>query len=170
LSLFGPGDIHEGSTPLECAYRYLGVQESGGPNRGPLIDQWLRRVKLEPDPAKNDKAPKGGYPWCSAFACAMCHDGGRPLPSPSASVARLWERNGDALAVGLNDLQSGDLVLRLTPGETHVAFYVRRPRPGRIETLDGNSNESGSRDGRDVVIKERSEDFWQAALRPIASR
>lgn len=160
---FGPGDPRPGATPLEWAFRFLGVQEEGGPNRGPMIDLWLRRMSLEPDPRKNPVVPEKGYHWCAAFACCMCEDGGRRLIVPSARVRTVWEGNQD---LAVDEPQEGDLVLRLVPGETHIAFWIREVKAGIWETLDGNSNEAGSREGKSVVRKTRPKLFWQGIIRP----
>jgi hypothetical protein len=160
---FGPGDIRPGMTPLEVAFTYLGVQETGS-NRGPLIDGWHRRMRLEPDPAKNPKVPATGYAWCASFACCCCEDGGRPLPYPSASVQRIWEMNQELVVVP--PLEPGDLCLRLIQGQTHIAMFIQEMGWPKWETLDGNSNEAGSREGKDVVRKVRPASHWQGFLRP----
>lgn len=162
---FGPGVPRPGATPLEHGFSYLGMQEDSrlGPNRGPLIDKWHRRMSIEPDPRKNPNVPKGGYPWCSSFACCMCEDGGRKLAVSSARVTTVWDGNQEYV---VDEPEEGDLLVRLVPGETHIAFYIRTLKPGIYETLDGNSNEAGSRDGKDVVRKTRPKKHWQGIIRP----
>lgn len=156
MTEFGPAAPRPGATPLEHAHAYLGVQEQGGKNRGPMIDSWIRRMKLD---------PADGHPWCAAFACCMVQDGGYELDAYSAGVQKLYDRNPD-LRVAVKDVQPGDLVLRLVSGQTHVAIVSDVTSAPLLVTIDGNSNEAGSREGNAVVRKERPASHWQAALRP----
>jgi hypothetical protein len=158
--IFGPGDIHDEMTPLEVAHAFLGVVETTGPNRGPWIDRWLRYCGLEPDPAKNPKVPRGGYPWCAAFVSWCCWRGGRPLPSPSAGVLKLWQAHA---SLAVKEPKMGDLLLRLEPGQTHIGMFIR-DLGGRWESIEGNTNAGGSREGNAVEVKERPRSHWQGIL------
>lgn len=147
-------------TPLDVAHAHLGVQEEGGPNRGPMIDVWLRFVNLEPDYA----ASALGYPWCAAFVSWCCWKGGRPVVK-SASVRQLLMKNGD-IEVAADSAMPGDVMISLMAnGKGHCGLFIKR-ESGRIVTIDGNSNESGSREGNSVVIKSRPVDYWDRCLRP----
>lgn len=161
MTEFGPAVPRPGATPLECAHAHLGVQETG-PNRGPLIDEWHRRVGID---VNHPDAPEGGYEWCASFACCMVMDGGHELDAYSASVRKLHDRNPD-LRVPVGEARPGDLLLRLVPGQTHVAMLSDVTASPLWVTVDGNSNEAGSRRGNAVVRKERPASHWQAALRP----
>lgn len=163
MTEFGPAGIGSWSTPLDVAMAHLGVQETPGrPNRGPMIDQWLRFVGLEPD----DCDDPGGYSWCAAFVSWCCDKGGRPIKkSPGARKLLLLNL---ALEVALDALMPGDVLVNLmAKGKGHVAFFVRREH-GRIYTIDGNSNDAGSRNGRDVAAVDRPVDYWDRAFRPRA--
>lgn len=155
MTEFAPGGALPGDTPLAHAYRYLGVQEVSR-NRGPLIDGWVARRGLD---------PAGKHPWCACFACAMIEDAGYDI-RPSASVRRLVQLNPDRI---VTDPQPGDLCIHLNAdGTGHVAFFVRRLADGRIETLDGNSDNQGRREGTMVCIVARPAAYWQKFLRPSA--
>lgn len=156
MSEFAPAGSWQ--TPLDVAYAHLGVHETlGRPNRSPAVDVWLRFVNLEPD-----DGPPGGYPWCAAFVSWCCFKGGRPIVK-SASVRKLLMRNGD---IEVADPFPGDVCIALMPNGTgHCGFYLKREQ-GRIYTLDGNTNESGSREGNAVAIRDRPVDYWDRFLRP----
>lgn len=149
-------------TPLDVAHAHLGVHETPGrPNRGPMIDQWLRFVGLEPD-----DGPPEGYAWCAAFLSWCCAKGGRPVVK-SASVRKLLMRNGD-LEVAIDGAMPGDVMISLMAnGKGHCGFFIKR-EAGRIHTLDGNTNESGSREGNAVAIRSRPVDYWDRCIRPRA--
>lgn len=161
MTEFAPGGLPPTATPLDVAHSYLGVHETRGrPNRGPMIDMWNRFVGLEPD----DCPDPGGYPWCAAFVSWCCHRGGRPIVK-GASARKLLMRNPD-IEVPMDSLQPGDILINLmSNGKGHVAFFVKKGQ-GRIYSLDGNSNDAGSRDGRDVALVDRPVDYWDRALRP----
>jgi hypothetical protein len=154
MTLFAPGDVIPTATPLDVAHAYLGVQETSR-NRGPLIDEWVRFVGLEPD---------GEHPWCAAFASWVCWKGNRPVVK-GASVRKLLMRNGD---IEVSEPMPGDLCIHLgAEGKGHVGFFIRRLfDAGRIETIDGNTNEKGSREGNAVAIVDRPIDYWHRFLRP----
>jgi uncharacterized protein (TIGR02594 family) len=146
-------------TPLDVAYAFLGVHEQGGPNRGPMVDQWVRFVGLEPD-----DAPTGGYPWCAAFVSWCCAQVGYELVK-GASVRKLLMRNGD---LEVAEPFPGDICISLMANGTgHCGFYLKREH-GRIYTLDGNTNEQGSREGNSVALRDRPVDYWDRFLRPRA--
>lgn len=154
---FGPAVPRPGATPLEHAAAHLGVIETTGPNRGPLIDRWLRRMGLDPE-----HGPPQGYPWCAAFVCCMVLDAGWRV-KPSAGVRRLWEKNADLIT---DTTQEGDLVLRLVSGHTHVEIFSHVTDGGRWITIGGNTNAAGSREGNAVEWKDRDPGFFQGVLRP----
>jgi hypothetical protein len=147
-------------TPLDVAHAHLGVHETPGrPNRGPMIDVWLRFVGLEPD-----DGPPEGYAWCAAFASWCCFKGGRPVRK-SPRVRQLLMLNGD---LEVSDPLPGDICISLMAnGKGHCGFYLRR-ESGRIYSLDGNTNETGSREGNAVAIRDRPADYWMRFLRPRA--
>ncbi len=171
MEQFGPGRPNSSMRPIDHAFLYLGVQEQGGPNRGKMIDSWLRRCRLEPDPAKNPDAPKGGYPWCSSFASCMVEDAGWEIEK-SASGHRLWQLNRAIEVVdwSLRTLEEGDVLIHLRPnGTSHVALF-RYGKDGRAHSIDGNSNKEGSREGIEVALCDRTVDYWTKVLRPRTPR
>jgi hypothetical protein len=161
VSGFAPGLPSPGDTPLDVAWRNLAVSEKGGPNRGAMIDEWLRNVYLDPN-----KGPPGGYPWCAAAVSWWCEKGGRPIRK-SASVWRLYDANHQLM---VDDPQPGDICIRLEKGERggkgHCGLYLGT-EDGKVKTIEGNTNEAGSREGNAVAIKLRERAYWNMRfLRP----
>jgi hypothetical protein len=158
MSRLGPGDFHALSTPLEVALTQLNVRETA-PNRGPEVDEYLRSCGLEPS--------AGSYPWCVVFVRWCCSRVGIWLPR-TASVKRLWEMGED---LRVDTPAPGDIAVHLRPdGLGHVGFFMRAFVRGPdlwYETVDGNTNAAGSREGDRVAIKERPNGYWNMGfLRP----
>ena len=156
-----PGAFHAGSTPLDVALTQLGVRETA-PNRGPQVDEYLRSVGLEPT--------AGSYPWCVAFVRWCCSRVGVWLPR-TAGVKRLWEM-GEDLRVDVP--MTGDIAIHLRPdGLGHCGFvmdWTTTDDGTMIQTIDGNTNAEGSREGDRVAIKDRPRAYWNMGwLRPRRS-
>jgi hypothetical protein len=133
---------------IEEAHRHIGVREVTR-NSGPEIDGWLRRVGQKP-----------GAPWCAAFAWCILDDAIKALGCtnhlpPSASVHKLFERAhqhrawcdepGPGYVFGIDHGRGlGHCGIVLDVDETHLA------------TIEGNTNEAGSREGNAVVVKSRN--------------
>jgi hypothetical protein len=130
-------------------------REVGGQNRGP----WVR---LYMDGNEGD-----AFAWCAGFAMyclkQACAALGLPLPiEPSDSCDELARR---ASAAGLlleevlaqdGGLKAGSLFLvRRTPTDwTHVGI-VSHVAAGAIDTIEGNTNDEGSREGYEVCARTR---------------
>ena len=131
-------------------------REVGGQNAGP----WVRTYM------EGREGPE--WPWCAGFACFVLRQAsaGKPLPlTPSFAVDELAK---DAMKRGsfVTGGPSFD-TSRLTPG---ALFLVRRPAPqrgwhhtgivigvgpGTVTTIEGNTNEAGSREGVEVSRRVR---------------
>ena len=138
---------------LSVAVSEIGTMEvPPGSNRGPRIDQYLLSVGLD---------PVGQHPWCAAFvffcfAQAAAHAG---VPNPvirTGSVLTHWRRASElhvprietALAQGSPALvQPGFVfIMEFGSGAGHTGF-VERVDGGRLVTIEGNTNDGGSREG-----------------------
>ncbi len=162
---FGPGDVNDTSLPLDVALTQLGVRETPGqPNRGPEVDEYLRAVGLEPDPKKNPNAPAAGYSWCLAFI-VWCHrKAGVKIPR-YALVKQFWE-NVEAHRV--ENPEPGDIFIHLRDdGKGHVGFVEAVLEDGSLQSIEGNSNHAGSREGDGVVNQKRPRDYCVGFVRFI---
>jgi len=146
------------SEALDVAESQVGVRESPkNSNRGPEVERYLASVGLD-----------GGYAWCSAFVywCseqAAVNRGLSEVPlvrtawTPSiwswAKKKNLGVKPDDVLNQDVK-LDSGCLFLLhgVVSGRArvkHVGFVVSS-NGGFIETIEGNTNKSGSREGGGV--------------------
>ncbi len=125
------------------------------PNRGPEVDQYVRSVGLD---------PAGQYPWCAAFvywsfqqAAEKLHvAGGNPV-TRTGSVLEHWQKaakNPRARRLLARDCQDNPSLV--TPGMIFVlATGAGAGHTGLVEavegqyliTIEGNTNEVGSREG-----------------------
>lgn len=138
----------------------LRVRESGR-NSGPHIDQYLAACGLRP-----------GAPWCAAFVTYQLLQAGAErgqLPRNSASVCH-WV-HGSRFRVTADPAQArrGDLFAWCDRAawRGHIGFIVRMRRTARgwlAETIEGNTNDAGSREGDGVYRRQR---LWTPQLKVI---
>lgn len=130
-------------------------REIGGENRGPWVRLYLH----------GEEGPE--WPWCAGFASFVVAQasGQRPLPfagSPScdelaknAKAAGLF-RSGDDLDVGSIPAGSLFLVRRQTaPGYHHTGIVVSATAAA-LTTIEGNTNDNGSREGYEAIRRFRA--------------
>ncbi len=134
---------------LRHARSYLSVhEEPPGSNDGPLIRQWLHNVGID-HPA----------PWCAAFVYSAysyaCGENQlpNPLPKTASALGMLRvppyflrdEPEPGCLAVFEHLDEKGE-----PDGHGHVCI-VEHVQDHLVTTIDGNSDEKGSRTGGQVV-------------------
>lgn len=145
-----------GADVCRCAAQHIAEKprEVGGQNRGPWVRLYLH----------GEEGPD--WPWCAGFVSFVVSQaaGDRPMPfAPSPSCDQLA---ANAKAVGL--FRSGDTIQssEITPG---TIFLVRRTgapgwhhtgivvsaTPGTLTTIEGNTNEDGSREGYEAIRRFR---------------
>jgi len=150
---------------LEIAKEQVGVQEEPkGSNKGPMINEYLKAVGLGP-----------GYAWCAAFvywcyAAAAKRVGVENAMVKTAGVYDCWNRSNNRKGVqkitksevvaGTAVLQAGDqfvMTYGRNKGHTGIIESITENEAGTIvlHTIEGNSNNSGSREGYAVVRQTR---------------
>jgi hypothetical protein len=129
----------------------LGVRELSGKNDGKAVEAYLATVQL-------DK----GYAWCAAFV-KWCY-----LKSNVASASSI-----NAMALSVNKAErhvyfKNKILKEPQPGDAftlyyahlgrigHTGFFDRRINNNIYRTVEGNTNEAGSREGDGVYAKIRS--------------
>ncbi|WP_210183351.1 peptidoglycan-binding protein [Methylobrevis pamukkalensis] len=145
---------------LDIARAQLGVREVPlGSNRGPMVDQYLLSTGVPP-----------GHAWCMAFvywcyAQAAAELGlANPMPR-TAGVMRSWQLAKDSGSARLlTAAQVKDNVADVEPG---MVFYISTGGglghtgivadivAGRLVTVEGNTNDGGSRDGIGVFMRSK---------------
>jgi Putative peptidoglycan binding domain/CHAP domain len=147
---------------LTVARSQIGVMEQPpGSNRGPEVDEYVRRVGLN---------PSGRFAWCVAFLY-FCFDEAaialnRPNPVvKTAGVLDHWSKagaRGIPRITGAKAVQNPELV---QPGQIFVidtgapggfghAGFVLEVAGGKLVTIEGNTNTTGSPEGIGVFKRE----------------
>ena len=152
-----------GEKAVECALRSVGVHEEGGDNHGPAVKKYLASVGL----------PEGS-PWCAAFVYYKVQQAASELgvhfSYPKTGLVQAvvsWAREhghlsrtpevGMAVAIwhkNLNRYAHIGLITKVEKGERFTT----------IETVEGNSNSDGSRNGTAVVQHRRK---WAPTMRAV---
>lgn len=135
---------------LTEARSQLGVHEvPKGSNRGPQVNKYLASVGLNP-----------GYAWCMAFVywCAHQAENALKVPNPlvrTAGVMRQWLEIDPALKRSYP--KPGDIfIMSFGHGIGHTGIVDCLLKDDTFHTIEGNSNEDGSREGYEVCGHTRS--------------
>ncbi|MBN3004529.1 CHAP domain-containing protein [Chromobacterium alkanivorans] len=147
-----------GQDALKIAATQLGVTEQPrGSNDGPQVRDYLASVKLGP-----------GYAWCMAFVywctakvCADLHQANPLLQT--AGVMRQWNER-PALRVS-TPLPGDVFIMDFGKGQGHTGFVEKVLPDGRIQTVEGNTNGDGSREGYAVCRRIRAASSIKGYLR-----
>lgn len=151
---------------LRIAQSQVGVMESPlGSNRGPMVDEYQLATGLD---------PKGNYPWCMAFVywCFKKTAELANVPNPaikSAQCLDVWRRANNLSAPKqiTDERAKADwklvkpgmifiLEINKNTGAGHTGFIESVDyRTGIMTTIEGNSNENGSREGLGVYRLQR---------------
>ncbi|MGY1529615.1 CHAP domain-containing protein [Luteimonas sp. A649] len=147
---------------LDVARRQIGVLEKPlGSNRGPEVDLYLQAVGLRPG--------RSSYAWCVAFTYFCFDTAARRLGCANphvrtAGVLDHWNRARDNRAAkrithtaAVNDpglVQPGQLfVMDYGGGKGHTGLVLEVAN-GRLTTIEGNTNDGGSREGIGVFQRD----------------
>jgi hypothetical protein len=135
------------------------MEAPAGSNRGPKVDQYVSSVGLD---------PAGRNPWCAAFVywcfsrAAADNGVGNPVIK-TGSVLTHWRRAGEA---GVHRIAAADAMgtpALVQPGFVFIMDYgggvghtgfVEQVTGGRLITIEGNTNNDGSREGVGVFRRE----------------
>jgi hypothetical protein len=133
---------------LAVAQSQIGVSESPkGSNKGKEVEKYLKSVGLG-----------GGYSWCMAFVkwCMdqACADLGAKNPMiVTGGVLAQW--NKIMKCYRFNKPMAGDIfIMDFGKGLGHTGI-VERVEGAIVHTIEGNSNDEGSREGYEVCRRIR---------------
>jgi len=142
------------SGAIEQASAEIGVLEAPpGSNRGPRVDAYLRAVGLNPG--------AGSFAWCAAFVY-FCFDEasrGHGRKNPLVKTAGVLDHWNRAAQRGARRIKAADALAQpdlVRPGQIFVMDFgggaghtgmVRGIRDGKLVTIEGNTNDGGSREG-----------------------
>jgi hypothetical protein len=136
---------------LNVALSQDGISEMPkGSNDGPEVRQYLKSVGLG-----------SGYAWCMAFVywCVNKASAGLGVVNPLLKTAGVMKQYNDCTLRKLpktsSAIKPGDIfVMEFAHGAGHTGF-VKEIRNGIVYTIEGNTNDDGSREGYEVALRER---------------
>lgn len=142
-----------GQKALKQAITQLGQQEKPlGSNWGHPVQDYLKSVGI-------------GFPasWCMAFVYWCFDQVVNPNPLvKTGGVLKVWN---DAKSNRVTDPQPGDIfIMDFGKGLGHTGI-VEKVDPTFIYTVEGNSNDTGSREGIEVTRKQRTRKSIKGYLR-----
>jgi hypothetical protein len=135
------------ATALDIAISQIGVREVGGANSGPKVKEYLASVNLAQ-----------GAPWCMAFVywcysqAATQLNARNPLVQ-TGHVLTGW-RNATCTKISSADAINNPALVK--PGQIFIIDHgggrghtgiVKSVEGGFLTTIEGNSNDAGSREG-----------------------
>jgi hypothetical protein len=144
---------------LEIALTQEGVSEDPkGSNWGPKIKEYLAAAGL-----------KASAPWCMSFV-VWCFDQAakelnvkNPLYK-TGGVLYGWQQRSATLGIKTNP-QPGDVfIMRFAHGTGHTGI-VESVDETHVHTIEGNTNDDGSREGYEVARRSRLKTSIMAYLR-----
>lgn len=158
---------------IEFAKQFIGLQETTGSNRGPLVDKWKGAV------AKG--LSTSAIPWCGCFVFAMLAEFNslerKDLAKKLGYILKdWWPESTDSWLeqarknATITDAPTpGDLFVLMRPGKTafsktdayHIGFVAGPVKKGAaFATLEGNTvpgtvEGAASREGNSVALRSR---------------
>lgn len=138
---------------LQIAISQLGVEENPkGSNSGPQVNQYLKSVGLGP-----------GFAWCMAFVYWCVNEACKqlvienPLLKTGGVLYQLRHTKCRIIPVkSWQAVKPGDIfIMEFKNGKGHAGI-VKSIRNGIVHTVEGNTNDEGSREGYEVCERERS--------------
>lgn len=156
---------------VKVAKSKIGVRETGGSNRGPDVDAFIKNGGA--DPASQP-------PWCQFFAywvySTAAKNLGKKTSAPKVgSASGCWHSSAKSgsMQISMADVRSGKV--KLQPGDQMIRVRGKKPEdvptvlkggfvpghtgvvvavgPDRAYTVEGNTNAAGSREGDGVYEK-----------------
>ncbi len=144
------------SKVVKKAKSQTGVLEDPiGSNSGPEVDEYLASVGLDP-----------GYFWCMAFVYWCFDKSAKQLgvTNPAIKTAGVIDHWNRTKGKRINSIDAVNNPSKVRPGQIFIMSYgggtghtgiVESVSGGFINTIEGNTNESGSRNGIGVFKRQR---------------
>lgn len=137
---------------LQLALTQEGVcEQPKNSNSGPEVNQYLKSVGLKP-----------GNAWCMAFVYWCVEQAAKefqiknPLVKTGGVMRQYNECNLRKLPKTSSSIKPGDIfIMKFANGFGHTGFVVEVGN-GIVKTVEGNTNDDGSREGYEVARRERS--------------
>lgn len=149
---------------VEVARKEIGVTEVNGTNCGARVDQYKAATVLPPHES---------WPWCAAFVdwvVKQAMEGGS-YTFHRPTTAGAWDLENWSLAQDDStstrrkpgdDIKAGDILIYTF---SHTGFAVENAKGGMVDTVEGNTDSAGSREGGGVFAKRRSTSVVKTRIR-----
>ncbi len=147
---------------IDLAQKEVGVRESPrNSNRGKRVQEYQRATWLDGT----------SWPWCAAFICWLCQKAGMPNSvRPKTAGAwdfENWARKSSTPAklikpASKDKIRAGDIVVF---SFSHIGLAVDDQDGSTVRTIEGNTDESGSREGGGVYAKTRRKSQIRSIIR-----
>lgn len=139
----------------------VGVREKTGKNDGPEVEMYLKSVGLNK-----------GYAWCSAFVHWALDSAGYDVHKITAWAPTSYNQYNIVVSKGKfnKDPKPGDVFVLYYPNLKrigHTGFFNKKQNSTIYESVEGNTNQAGSREGDGVYKKYRSFNATYAITRWI---
>lgn len=145
---------------LKMAQSQNGVQEvPKNSNAGPAVERYLQSVGLGK-----------GYAWCMAFVYWSVKEASKQLniSSPlikTAGVLRQWNEINPKMKFTKNPKPGDIFIMDFGKGQGHTGFVVDVLADGTLKTIEGNTNDDGSREGYEVANRTRKQSSIKGYIR-----
>lgn len=146
---------------VELAAAEIGVREvPRNSNRGSRVEEYQRATWLNGT----------GWPWCAAFLCWLVRElekdfdlpFARPLTAGAWDFERWARDEGVKLFKPRSEIRAGDIVVFTF---SHIGLAAEDESAGRVITIEGNTDSSGSREGGGVYRKTRATSLVRSHIR-----
>ena len=147
-----------GQAIINVAAKELGVTEVNGSNCGPRVNEYKTATTL---PAKES------WPWCAAFVCWCVREGLLQLGMSESATFRRPKTAGAFDFENWSLAQDNSTQTKRNPGDdilagdilifkfSHIGIASADASGSSVETIEGNTDAEGSREGGGVFRKTR---------------
>lgn len=143
---------------VKTATSQLGVTEiPKGSNSGPEVEIYLKSVGLGK-----------GYSWCMAFVfwCVQQASTKASTTNPLKKTGGVLEQWNSRPKLHVETPQPGDIfIMDFGHGKGHTGIVESVRQDGTIKTIEGNTNDDGSREGYEVCRRIRKISTCKGFLR-----
>jgi hypothetical protein len=129
---------------VRIASTLLETKEDWGPNSGPLVDKILASVGLAP-----------GHPWCAAFNYYVFREAGLSDRVPRTGWSPDWVSGERKPTDKAEPADIFGIYFSKLRRVAHTGI-IEEPKSKYCITIEGNTNDGGSRDGDGVYRRRRS--------------
>ena len=156
-----------GKEMVRVAYSQIGITEKPrNSNTGPEVEGWYQRSTF---------LAGTGFAWCAAFICYLFKEASNKpgmkysfkLPKTAGAFDyENWARNNsayvDVIKAPFDQILPGDVVIF---NFSHIGLAVSTISNGKVDCIEGNTNDAGSREGDGVYKKSRRTTLIKTVLR-----